>query len=508
MSTGVTNRVKDSVNILREKSKCATPVDHCVWACVVALIGPWAAVYGQELGPTTRRIDVVAPAESISKEPTNRHSKLPPNVLVVRSASVENPTKQTVTIPRPRFVQLEPVETVAATEQVLDTAPQSSVVSSTGNLDSILDLAFSTHPELTRAMAVIDRESGNRYQATRWPNPVVGYVGSEVGQEGRAGQQGIFWSQEWITAGKLSLADQIGQWRVVAAEAALEVDRLRLSRRVQSQYWSLVAARQRVTVLTQLESLLAEAVAINEKLFEAAEVSKGTVLQARLEQSQVVIARQQAVIDAVAKTRMLAQTLSIADEQVDAFGNDPWPSNFSHDSTTIQVSSPELAAARALCESGMCELRRAEVEIVPNVNTQATVQQDAISRNTIVGIQVGVALPITDRKTGLVQAARGEVARLQADLAAIERLVTARVAEAMGQYEAARAMTQQVDSTLLAMSQERLKLAQQAHQQGEIDYLELLTAQRSYLTIQQTAIDAQERAAQAFVRLETMVVEE
>jgi outer membrane protein TolC len=147
------------------------------------------------------------------------------------------------------------------------------------------------------------------------------------------------------------------------------------------------------------------------------------------------------------------------------------------------------------------------VEIVPNINTQASVQQDAISRNTIVGIQVGVALPVTDRKIGLVQAARSEVARLQADWSARERQVLARVAEAIGEYNAAREMVQHIDTTLLEMARERLSLAQQAHEQGEIDYLELLTAQRSFLMIQQTAIDAQEQAAQARVRLETLVVE-
>jgi outer membrane protein TolC len=252
---------------------------------------------------------------------------------------------------------------------------------------------------------------------------------------------------------------------------------------------------------------LAEAVAINEKLNQAAEVGRGPVLQARLEQSQVSIAKKQAEIDVAAKTRILSETLAIAVDQVDAFGNDEWPTDVSNDSTAIAVSSPELAQARAIWESSKCELRRADVEIVPNINTQASVQQDAISRNTIVGIQVGVALPVTDRKIGLVQAARSEVARLQADWSARERQVLARVAEAIGEYNAAREMVQQIDTTLLEMARERLSLAQQAHEQGEIDYLELLTAQRSFLMIQQTAIDAQEQAAQARVRLETLVVE-
>ena len=489
-------------------------------ACVVDV----TPAVGQEAGLRSARSSIRSGDSADSFRRASRTHSLRPNVPVVAVAADSGPHR---TAPGSRGeLPAFPEQTAAGWESDphQDTAPSlapslsPSLAPSVSTMDGpsvapgqlamILDLAFSTHPELSRAAAAIDREDGNRHQATRWPNPVVGYMASEIGQGGQSGQQGIFWSQEWVTAGKLNLADQIGQWRVIAAEAGLEADRLRLSRRVQSQYWSLVAARQRVAVLTQLESLLGEAVSINEKLNQAAEVGRGTVLQARLEQSQVAIARRQAEINVIARTGMLAQTLGVAEPQIEAFGNDPWPTVTNQDSMSIQVASPELAEARALWESAKCEQRRADVEVIPNINTQASVQQDAISRDTIVGLQVGIALPITDRKFGLVQAARSEAARLQADLAARERQVSARVAEAVGQFETAQEMVQQIDTTLLEMARERLSLAQQAHEQGEIDYLELLLAQRSFLTIQQSAIDAHEQAAQARVRLETMVVEE
>src|SRR5690606_30520880 len=127
-------------------------------------------------------------------------------------------------------------------------------------VDAILELAFSQHPELSAGMADVDREAGLRHQSTRWPNPTFGYMASEIGQAGNSGQQGAYWSQEWITAGKRGLADQVGQWRMVAATANLETRRMRLARRVQSQYWMLVAAQQRVTLLGQMEQLLDEAV--------------------------------------------------------------------------------------------------------------------------------------------------------------------------------------------------------------------------------------------------------
>jgi len=398
------------------------------------------------------------------------------------------------------------------------TAPISGV-GPPSHLESLLQLAFAQHPELEQGTAAIDRETGLRHQATRWPNPVVGYAAAEIGQGGRSGQQGVFWSQEWVTAGKLNLADQVGQWRTVAAGAQLEVQRLRLSRRVQSQYWTWVAARKRVRLFSELEELLSEAVRMNEALIQAAEIGRGTVLQAKLERSQIAVAKRQAQIDLTARQQALAATLGVEPLWLDSLGDDPWPAlnreaagsglpGPSSPANEHQIASPELAVARARWETAKCELKLAEVEIVSNVSSQASVQHDALSNDVIVSLQMGIALPITDRKRGLVQAARAQVAENQAQYAALERQILARLADAQGQYQQAQEMVATIEADLLSLAQERLDLARQAHQQGEIDYLDLLTAQRSFLAIQQTALDTQEQAALAQVRLQTFAVED
>lgn len=457
-------------------------------------------------------------------------------------AAAATPAAFTPTAPR---AEVAPPQLTRGTSESLVTVPTAD-----DPVASLLAVAFAQHPELSAADAGVQREAGERHQATRWPNPVIGYMASEIGQQGRAGQQGVYWSQEWITAGKLGWADQIGQWRVVAATADLEVQRLRLARRVQAQYWSLVAARQRVALLTQLEEVLSEAVRTNEALLQAEEIGRGTLLQARLELAQIVAAKRQANIDLQAKTEVLASTLNVSPDFFAQVADAPWPTTlpttwptpasssddalravsmqedasaavelegaigFSEptDSQGIptaagaQVASPELAAARARWEAARCAIRLAEVQIVPNVSSQAAVQHDALSNDVIVSLQMGVALPLTDRKVGLVQAARAAATEAQAQYEATERLLLARLASANGQYAAARALVESIEAELLPLAADRLALARQAHQQGEIDYLELLTAQRSFLDLQQTALATREQAAEAYVRLVTLGV--
>ena len=67
-------------------------------------------------------------------------------------------------------------------------------------------MALGRNPTLAQAAAQIAAAQGRHVQAGLYPNPVAGYMGSEMGNSGRAGQQGGFVSQEVVTAGKRNSA--------------------------------------------------------------------------------------------------------------------------------------------------------------------------------------------------------------------------------------------------------------------------------------------------------------
>jgi outer membrane protein, heavy metal efflux system len=396
----------------------------------------------------------------------------------------------------------------------------------------LVQIAFQQHPQLSEATAAIQKEAGLRWQATRKPNPVFGYSATEIGNEGGSGQQGVYLSQQWVTAGKLEMAGQAAQWRTTAASERMRIRRLQISQLVQNQYWTLVAARQRADLLARIERSLGEAVEMNQALFDAAEINQGSLLQSMLEKNQVAVGVRQALIDAQAKSRALAVTLGVPTQWVDDVPNDPWPNGqfdmflplgFSElekenasdrdslpdsasDGSAAWLNSPELSEARALVEASRWELRLAQVQIVSNVDSFASLQHDAVTNDMVVGVQVGMALPIRDRKLGLVEAARATVNQSEAALEAICRDLQIRWAQALNDYSLAEEMQAAIDRDLLPLSRQRFELARQAYNQGEIDYLELLTAQRSYLTIQQDWLNARERATLADIRLKHLVV--
>ncbi|MFN0195684.1 MAG: hypothetical protein ACKVT0_03005 [Planctomycetaceae bacterium] len=86
------------------------------------------------------------------------------------------------------------------------------VKSLTFSIDELEELALEYNPTLREAQANYDRGYGQFEQVGLYPNPVVGYQGSEIGNDGKGGQQGAFLSQEIVTADKLrwnrSIANQ------------------------------------------------------------------------------------------------------------------------------------------------------------------------------------------------------------------------------------------------------------------------------------------------------------
>jgi outer membrane protein TolC len=59
------------------------------------------------------------------------------------------------------------------------------------SLAQLEELALQRNPTLAVASRRIEALQGAYLQAGLYPNPTIGYQGDEIGDEGRAGQQGI-----------------------------------------------------------------------------------------------------------------------------------------------------------------------------------------------------------------------------------------------------------------------------------------------------------------------------
>jgi cobalt-zinc-cadmium efflux system outer membrane protein len=366
-------------------------------------------------------------------------------------------------------------------------------------LVQVENLAIANNPDLRKARAEIESLKGKYIQAGLRPNPQFGYSSSDVGEEGTAGQQGAFFSQEFIRGGKLQLNRSIVCQEIEAAKQQLEINRQKLMTEVRQRFYDLLVAQERIIVVQKFSQLSRDAASISDKLFQAQEISKLASLRAEIQAKNITIVLAQAENDLAAATRRLAAATGIGQpDSIDAGSLvvagvvvpelsiiDPQRSY-----NDLIAGSPELAQAAAELERAKWNLNRQVVEPTRNIQIQTTLTHGNVSSDDLVAVQVGVPLRINDRNQGNIAAARSEIAAGIENIASIQRDLAQRFSVAWRDHENARLQIEKFQNEIIPASAEFYELVESAFKAGEQDYLDLVSAQQTYLTASLQNLDA------------------
>ena len=352
-------------------------------------------------------------------------------------------------------------------------------------IEQLETLALQHNPTLEQARAETWKTHGRYVQAGLYPNPEIGYVASEVGNDGYGGQQGTYIQQEFVFGGKLGLSQNVASAEREAADHALLLQELRVRNNVRLEYYSILVANRNLDLAKQLYSVAGNAAKLAKIRSEQGEASKLDELQARGEQQRAAVAvaqagnavdgawrRLQAVIASPSLTR---QPLAgnIEEHQLPEI-------TFDELLARLQSRSPQIRLAEARINRAQAAVERAEVEPIPNLTIQNTIQYDASTKFTVVGIQATLPVPVFDRNQGNITEAENEWIRASREVDRLRLGQQRALATRWQQFANARIQVEQYRSEVLPTVSETLKLTRAAYEAGEADYLRLLTAQRSY----------------------------
>jgi cobalt-zinc-cadmium efflux system outer membrane protein len=345
-------------------------------------------------------------------------------------------------------------------------------------------LALSYHPALRETMGRLRAARGNWLQVGLKPNPILGYAGEEMGDAGTAGKQGGFISQQFVTAGKLGLNRAVASREVAAAEQRAEITRLQVLTTVRMYYFEMLAAERGVVLANQLLGIAEESVRVSEGRLQALDIPRVTLLQSQVEREATSLLAVQATERRNAAWRQLATAIGVNDPHpvlLDDTLVQPLP-EFKWDTTRERVlaDSPELSALRLEVDRARYQLRRAAIERVPDVTVQAGAQHDNVTKDNIANVQVSVPLPIFDRNQGGVAAASGELTAARAALQQKELDLEQRLAAALRDYSTARERAIRYADKVLPTARETLQMMNAGYQDGELDYLQVLSIQQTY----------------------------
>lgn len=345
-------------------------------------------------------------------------------------------------------------------------------------------LALANNPALSVLAARVEVRRGDRVQAGLPPNPVAGYLASEIGNEGRAGQQGAFVGQEIVTGGKLRLSQAVATQDIRIAEQQLAMLQRRVLNDVRLAYYDALIAQQRIEVSQRLVEISGRAVETANLFLQRAEGNRVDLLQSQVEAGSARILLQNSKNDLTAAWRTLAAVVGVSDlEQAPLAGelntDDP-KIDFEEAYERIRMESPETAAAQVRVDRAQFALQRAVAQRTPNVDLQASVQHDNATDDEIAGVQAGIPLPLWNRNQGGIRSARAELAAAESDVRRVEQDLKRRLVAVFQRYENAKQQVQAYKRDILPDAKSSLDLVTAGYREGEFGYLALLTSQRTF----------------------------
>jgi cobalt-zinc-cadmium efflux system outer membrane protein len=381
-------------------------------------------------------------------------------------------------------------------------------------LAQLQGLALANNPTLEQARALTWRAYGGYVQAGLYPNPTLGYMGSEIGNSGTAGQQGAFIEQEFVTGGKLRLNQDVQARRQQQAMQSLAAQERRVLTAVHREYVGVLGAQMLLAFQQDLLTRIANLRRLVTNLRDPAQLQKMLQQFSRPEIAllQTEVARYESQFAAAASERDAAwQRLSAVVgqplEPVSLAGSlEQLPAPPSHDELWYRIvaESPQLAGARLGMARAQAAVSAAEAQVIPNVTVQAAPMYDYASREPMANVQVGLPLPIFNRNQGNILSAESDVVRASREIQRTEQMLRRELATEYQRYAAARALVDQY-RPILESTDRGLELTLSLFPR-QVDAVATVTELRAFVEARQRYIEALKDMGQSAASLEGLLL--
>jgi cobalt-zinc-cadmium efflux system outer membrane protein len=339
-------------------------------------------------------------------------------------------------------------------------------------LQDLESIALANNPTLVQAGAQVQAARGAWIQAGLYPNPRIAFEGSEIGNEGNAGQLGASVAQEIVTKGKLQLDRAVVSREIAQLQWQYDSQRLRVLNDVRSEFYNVLIAQRTIELTQSLETDAASRIRIAEKGVESGELSRLDVLQRRLDHDAMILARQRSEnryssawrrLVGVAGIPLTPPTPLIGDVEA-AIPDYRWDEVL----TRLLTNSPEMSAARLAVDRASFAVARAQVEPFPNLDVRAGVQHDNNSGDDIATVDVAIPVPVFNRNQGNIRRAEAELQAARAEVARVELMLHNRLAAVFERFSNARQQLQRYTEAMRGRIEESQVLIRRARERGGV----------------------------------------
>lgn len=377
---------------------------------------------------------------------------------------------------------------------------------------SLLDfesLAMSNNPTIQQLAASTRKAAGFKAQVGLQANPTVGYQAMQLADRG-TDQHTAFVEQQIITGDKLALNQSVLNEAIRAQSWELEAQKFRIHTDIQVKFYEAFAAQEQIRLVSQFQQVASKGLELAELRKKAKEGSQVEVLQAKIQLNNVELALQQAKIAFSTAWRELAALAGsphmAPTALVGSFDELTQSVDWSNTQMTILEESPEYKAAIARVQQAWANVRRQDVQAIPNWTVQMAAGVDNGTNSGMLNLQVGAPIPVFNKNQGNIAAAHADYCRALAEVKRIEHSIQMRLAAVSRDYDSSLAAVTKYKTEILPSAKQTLEMAEAAYRAGEFSILEVLTVRRTYFESNLQYLSAQTQLAQANAKVKGFVL--
>jgi len=361
-------------------------------------------------------------------------------------------------------------------------------------LEQFIAFADKANPTLAQAQRNVDRSKQQARQVSLPPDPILGYSGDHIrGGEYHGGEEGAFFTQEFVLGHKLALRRDIYRAEGKSNEYAFEVQRARVHNDVARAFFDTLAAQQSVIIHDRLLKVALDTDTNTHELARIGQVDAAGILTAE-------VAAEQARVDFLGAQRLFlahfSQLATLAGQHTldihPLKGALAEPPAFDPEEYVRRgvEESPLVKRAQADQALGDARLKDAKRERVPNLNVTAGewYSGEELTSGQKAGwmsfAQAGVQLPLWNHNQGNIEVAKVLLQRAHDDEART-KLWTRNQTEPLAQeYQTARFTAERYRTEMLPRAWRAYELQVTKYQQMSLEYPPVLAAQHMLFTLQ------------------------
>lgn len=378
-------------------------------------------------------------------------------------------------------------------------------------LADLLSVAEATSPDLAAARSGVGIAAGRAWQASLYPNPRV-----DVSSEDLAWRHGtsdakttVGFSRPIILGERREAALQSARAEQSSRLAEVEAKRRVLFGDIAVLYARLISVRDQERLYGELHDLVAKTLSSAQTRFEAKAAPETDVIRPRVELYRVEAALgrlNQERLSTAKELGLLIGNVSIDPARLDgSVSLSPEGLNVQQLESAVRDAHPSLAAADRRIESAAAKMEQIKAEKTPDVDVRIGVGYNGEIQSGVVDVGVGMTVPMWDAREGDTLSARFELLQARQERAGVESELLRRLANAIGEYESAKAQLDTFRGKIVPDAQRSFEQTSEGYRAGRATFLDLLDAQRTFTEARVTLTELASASATARAKVAQIV---